>query len=1021
MSFKNPLLKQVYSFLLKWNTATFLCLAGFMSFCSSGECYSYPVHPVKSIHADTGLHHIVIENSQPALPYPYQRISGLAVAQPGLAWVDSMMQHMSLPEKIGQLFMIPAFSRNQPGYRNELGAEIVKYHIGGVIFMKGSPQRQAGLVNYLQSVSRVPLLISMDAECGLGMRLDSAMVFPHEMALGAIRDNKLVYRMGYEIARQCRLLGVQMDMAPVVDVNDNPSNPIINERSFGEDKASVAAKGIAYMQGLQDGGILAVAKHFPGHGDSFEDSHLTLPVISRNALQMDSVELYPFKRLINQGISGVMTAHLSVPSLDPTLNLASSLSKPIVTGLLKIKLGFTGLAITDAMNMAGVAGFYPAGDRDVRALVAGNDIILLAENVPLAFQSIQHAIENGQIPVGEIDGKVRKILMAKYLTGQGGKRSLVQASGIVSRMNSSRARYLNRQLVQASLTVLGNAERILPLQDLQDYKLAEVSIGELNGNIFQKMLNRYASVPVFSTWKDEADSEYVRMEDSLKQFNTVIIGLHNLEKTDKDNYGVRQSTREFISRLQRHKNVILVVFGNPYLLANFAGLKNVIVAYDDSPDAQSLSAQLIFGAIGADGRLPVTASPQFKMGQGNVLIPTGRISYTMPEELNINSEALQKVDSIATDGIVQKAYPGCVVMALKGGKVFYAKAFGTHTYLDRSPVKLDDLFDLASVTKISSTVLATMKLYDQGLLDLKKPLSQYLPDVAGTNKKDIILLDLLTHQAGLVPFIPFYLQAMKEPGVFSSDSSAAYPVRVADHLYQRADYFSQVMWKEVLASPLKTPGKYIYSDLSMYFMKAVVEKVSNDKLDNYVMKSFYEPLGLATMGFNPRNRIALNRIMPTENDKTWRKQLLTGDVHDQGAAMQGGVAGHAGLFSDAADLAVLGQMLLQKGYYAGRQYIKSSTVELFNTRPYPLTSRRGIGFDKPLKDPLEYPGTAYASQQTFGHTGFTGTCIWIDPASDMVYVFLSNRVCPNGENPQLSALKIRGKIQNAFYEAIAKP
>lgn len=1003
----------------------FILILSFAGFAGSKAAHSNNIfvklHLI-SPAPDTGLHKMELpaRYKPVALPYPFQPISALAIDAPGLRWVDSLMATLNTDEKIGQLFMVPAFSKYDTYYKNEIRTQILNYHIGGIIFMRGGPSRQASLVNYLQAASRVPLLISIDAECGLGMRLDSAMTFPHEMALGAIRDNRLIYAMGYEIARQCRAIGVQMDMAPVIDVNDNPYNPIINERSFGENRTSVAAKGIAYMQGLQAGGILAVAKHFPGHGDSFEDSHLTLPVIDRSARQMDSLELYPFKKLIDQGLSGVMTAHLSVPSLDPTINLASSLSRPIVTGLLKIKLGFSGLAITDAMNMSGVVRYYAAGDRDVRALMAGNDIILLAENIPVAFHSIQRAVSSGQLSHAELDAKVRKILMAKYLTGLRMKPAVIQSSGLTARLNSSGAAYLNQELVEASLTVLGNAEKILPVRDLQDYKFAEVSIGELNGNTFQKTLGRYARVPGFSTWKDNADSDFVKLEDSLKQYNTVIVGLHNLEKSDKDNYGVRGSTRDFIARLQMHKRVILVVFGNPYLLANFAGLRNVIVAYDDSPVAQSLSAQLIFGAIGADGRLPVTASPQFKAGDGEVVLPIGRIKYTMPEELGINPVSLHRIDSIALDGIARRAYPGCVVVAIKDGKVFYQKAFGTHTYLDRTPTQTDDVFDLASVTKISSTVLATMKLYDQGLLDLHKPLSAYLPDVVQTNKKNIILLDLLTHQAGLVPYIPFYTEAMKVPGVFNPDSSEAYPVRVAQHLYQRGDYFQNVIWKQVLASPVKTPGKYVYSDLSMYFMRAVVEKVSNDKLDNLAMKSFYEPLGLTTMGFNPRNRIALNRFMPTEDDTFWRKQLLVGDVHDQGAAMQGGVAGHAGLFSDAADLATLGQMLLQNGTYADRTYIKEATMRLFNIRPYPLTSRRGIGFDKPEKDPQVYPGTKYASQETFGHTGFTGTCIWVDPAANLVYVFLSNRICPNGENTELSALRIRGKIQNVLYEAILK-
>jgi len=964
-----------------------------------------------------------------AADYSGHAIRSLRINYNGEKWVDSILRTMTVDEKIGQLFMVPALSRANEANFQQLLLTVRQYHVGGIIFLRGGPQRQVNLTSRLQAASKIPLLISMDAETGPGMRLDSMLSFPKEMALGAIRDNTLIYKMGLEIARQCRALGVQMNMAPVIDVNDNPSNPIINERSFGEDKMNVALKGIAYMQGLQDGGVLAVAKHFPGHGDSFEDSHVTLPVIERSASEMDSLELYPFKRLINQGISGVMTAHLRVPAFEPTQNLASSLSKPIVTGLLKSKLGFSGLAITDAMNMKGVARFFSPGERDMLALLAGNDIILFSEDLPSAYSTILRAVEQGQITSHEIDSKVRKILTAKYLTGLGqhhrlggieNLHSAALTNGLVKDLNRSQSFFLRQQLVEASLTVLGNRNKIIPIKDFAapNLKISEISIGELNGNTFQQTLNRYAVVPGYSSWKDATEEEYTKIADSLKGSTTIIVALHNLEKSEKENYGIRGTTREFIDKLQAHARVILVVFGNPYLLANFADLKNAIVAYDDSPDAQKLVAELIFGAIGANGRLPVTASPQFKAGDGVVIEALGRIKYTVPEDVGLSYDPLLRIDSIARDAIARRAFPGCAIMALKDGKVFYQKAFGTHTYEDRSPVLLSDVFDLASVTKISSTVLASMKLYEQGMLDIRKPVSFYLPELAGSNKQTMTSIDLLTHQAGLVPYIPFYKAAMHNPGVFSRDSSLTYSIRVAADMYLRNDYFARIIWPEILYSPIKTTGKYVYSDLSMYFMRAVVERIAHKRLDTFVTENFYRPMGLLSMGFNPLDRMPRSRMMPTENDKEWRKQLLAGYVHDQGAAMQGGVAGHAGLFSDVNDLAILGQMLLQGGQYAGRQFFRSSTVNYFNTRPFPLTSRRGLGFDKPEKDPKSYPGVEYISDSTFGHTGFTGTCIWVDPKYKLVYVFLSNRLCPNGDDSLLSAMRIRPKIQKVLYEVI---
>ncbi len=936
-------------------------------------------------------------------------------------FIHKILQKMSLAEKIGQLFIASVPSKLSSEELSRISGFLINYHIGGISFLHGEPQKQYKLIGNFQKQAKYPLFIALDAENGLGMRIDSLIAFPKGLTLGAISDNELIYQMGVEIARESKVLGINLNFAPVLDVNDTPLNPIINERSFGDDPKLVALKGVAYMRGLQDGGIMAIAKHFPGHGSAETDSHVSLPLIQRERKALDSIDLHPFKELIKNGLTGIMVGHLNVPSLDPRVHLAASLSKPIVEGLLRNEFNFKGLIITDAMNMGGLQGMTTEM-KDLKALKAGNDILLYPQDIPKTVKYIYSALDRGEISLTEIEAKVSRILRAKYALGlfDSKKDFSENKSSLFHLMNSSKAVLLKEKLVKASLTLLGNRNQILPLRNFEKEKMAVISLGEIKNNTFQRTLNKFAKFDQYDAWIDADSKVYQNLEDSLKSYHTVVVGLHNLEKSNLDNYGIRQSTLEFIQHLH-NPNIILVVFGNPYLLSNFQNIPNVLLAYEDHEIEERLSAEVLFGAISPSGKLSVKISNQFQRGDGITYPESGRLQYSIPEELGIHSQDLLKVDSIALEGIKKHAYPGCVVLAAKDGKVFYEKAFGTHTYQDKSPTLTSDVFDLASVTKITATLLGVMKVYEQGLISMDDPIIKYLPELENTNKKDIILKDLLTHQAGLVPFIPFYLDAMKDPTAFKSDSSEIYSYRVADHLFERNNYYRNTIWPKVLASPLKTPGKYVYSDLSMYLMRAVVEKVSLQDLKTLVANTFYLPLGLSTMGYNPRDHIPIQRIMPTENDLVFRKQLLIGDVHDPGAALQNGVGGHAGLFSNASDLAILGQMLLNQGQYAGRIYLRPETLKLFNTRPYPKTNRRGLGFDKPELDPEKYPALPkMVSSETFGHTGFTGTCIWIDPQNKLIYIFLSNRICPDVNNTALSSLSIRPKIQAAFYEALNK-
>lgn len=934
-------------------------------------------------------------------------------------WADSVLRSMNDDQKIGQLFMVAAYSNRDSTHIKEITKLVTNYHIGGLCFFQGGPMRQAQQTNWYQSKAKIPLLISIDGEWGLSMRLDSVVRYPKQMALGAIADNQLIYDFAKETARQCRRIGIHLNFAPVIDVNNNPKNPVINDRSFGEDKYRVAAKGIEYMRGMQDNGIMANGKHFPGHGNTDKDSHLSLPTLNRTKIQLDSTELYPFRELISRGLSSVMVGHLFVPAIDSTKNTASSISQSIVTNLLKKDLGFNGLVFTDALNMKGVSSFFAPGEVDARALIAGNDMLLFTENVPNAFLEIKKALRDTLITMPEIEMRVRKILIAKYSVGLN-KYQPVNMNGIYEDLNSNEAKLVSMKLYENALTLLANKDNLIPFKSLENRSIAAISIGADINNEFLNMCKNYADITTFALKKDASLNDFDFLGKNLDQYNTVIVGIHDMSRNESKNFSISKQTKDFLGNLSQHSNVVVVVFGNAYSLRNFENLAPILLAYEDNDFTRSLAAQALFGGIQIKGTLPVTASEIFKGGDGYVTDEAIRFKYTLPEEVGICSKCLSQIDEIANKAITEKATPGCQILVAKDGKVIYSKSFGYHSYDQTQAVKNSDLYDLASLTKILSTNLSVMKMYDEGALDLRKKFSHYIKYSKQNNKKYIMVSDLLTHKAGLVPFIPFWKESLVKNEAngpnYSADSSSFYSIKVANKMYLRYDY-PEKMKDIILKSEVKEYGKYVYSDLSFYFLKDMVEKHYEMPIDQLNKNTFYAPLGLNTLGFQPWKKFTTNRITPTENDTLFRKQLLDGYVHDPGAAMLGGVAGHAGLFSNANDVAIIMQMLLNKGSYGGVQYYKPGTVDLF-TAKYSPDSRRGLGFDKPEMNAKNSPTCKSASALTFGHTGFTGTATWVDPASGLVYVFLSNRINPSVDNKKLVEMNIRTDIQEVIYGAM---
>ncbi len=943
------------------------------------------------------------------------------------SWADSVFQKLSIDQKIGQLFMLRALTQKPQTYYDTLSSYIKDYQIGGVCFFQGGPVEQASITNYWQSISHVPLFISIDAEWGLAMRLDSTQAFPRQMTLGAIEDDDLIFDMATDIAQQCKRIGVNINFAPVADINSNPANPVINTRSFGEDKVMVWHKTIKYMLGLQDQHVLSVAKHFPGHGDTDTDSHLALPVIHHNEETIQNVDLFPFKKLFNKGIAGVMCAHLFVPALDSTPNRASSLSPAIVTDLLRKSLGYNGLVFTDALDMKGAGKFEKPGEIELKALMAGNDILLLPDNFKAAIELIKQAIDSNLIKKETIDEKCLKILRWKEWAGLDEYKPTV-ISDIAKDLVNSNTQYLNQELFEKAITLIRNQNNLIPLQRLDTLHIALVTIGNDTESTFGDRLHDYIHYTRFHLPKQSRKGQIDSLLLSLRPYNLIIVGIHNTNSLTQYSYGITNSTIEFIDEIKKTKKIILGLFANPYSLSrikDFTNIEALFVSYQPSRVAENNTAQMLAGAMLSSGKLPVTATPSYKLGVGIETDRAIRIKYTYPEEIGVASNQLDTIEQIINNCIQQKVLPGCQIMAISSGKVFFQKSFGTHTYLDSTKVKNDDLYDLASLSKVCATTLAVMKLYEEGKLSLDDELGSILTKVKNTNKEKLLLRDILIHQAGLKAWIPFFKDFISEgkldTNMFSPVQTPEFNVPVADSLFTSPKAYEYIM-EQIYKSPLSETKHYEYSDLGFILMKEVVEKLSGTTLDAYVYHNFYQPMGLNNIRYNPSQLFPKSRIIPTELDTIFRKQLVHGYVHDPAAAMLGGVSGHAGLFSNANDVAVLFQMLLNHGEYGGQRYFKASTVKEFTRVQFPNgNNRRGLGFDKAIQKKIKV-GSACdgVSPESFGHTGFTGTYVWADPANNLVYVFLSNRLNPDASNIKLAQQNIRTNIQQIIYNLLKK-
>ena len=921
--------------------------------------------------------------------------SGLNAQVPEF-WHEYQLKQMSLDEKIGQLFMVAAYSNKDAQHTLDLENQVLNYHVGGLVFFQNDPLKQAYLSNYLQSISKVPLMLGIDAEWGLAMRLQHTQKFPYAITLGALQNDSLAFEVGAAIGRDLKRLGMHINFAPDVDINVNPKNPIIGFRAFGDDKKRISFTADAFSKGMLSEDVLSCAKHFPGHGDVHTDSHLDMPEVDKSYKQLDTSEFYPFKYLIKQGVPSIMVAHIFYPQLDSRPNRPASLSKYIIDTVLRQKMNYDGLVITDALNMKGVSKYYEPGFIELEAFLAGNDVLMFSENVPKAFELIKDAILKGLVSEAELDKRVSRILKWKKVAGLDHYKP-IETSHLLQDLNSNRNDILLQNVANQTVEIIRDPQGLI--KQLDNSKTVFVTVGDLLESTWKTELSSQGLTHFISMDKDANAEKQGGLLNKLGPYSTVVVSLHQAKFWKQEKAGYSENDFGLIKLLASKKKVIVVGFCNPYVLQYLPDNVTVVAGYEDLQCFHHAVLDLILGKINQKGQLPIKLRAYNRTNES-----TGSIN---------NTNKLNEIDGIVQQLMQKKAAPGCRVLVLKDGKEVFNRSYGYLNYDKLKKVNDSSMYDIASVTKIAATTLAVMKLYEEGKIDLQKTLGHYLPQVQGSNKADLVISDVLQHRAGLTAWIPFYKETLPFiDSVYCAKEDSAFCVKVADKLFMlKAN--KDTIYKRIFASPLESKV-YRYSDLSMILMQLVVEKVSGQSLDQYVDYHFYKPMGLKYITFNPWKKQKTDNIAPTQLDRLFRQQELCGYVHDPGAAMLGGVSGHAGIFSTAGDLAALMQMLVQGGTYKNREYLKLSTIKKF-TSYQNLDSRRGLGFDKPDFTGKVSPASTMGSHQMFGHTGFTGTCTWADPKSGLVFVFLSNRICPIEENKELITGNYRTRIQDVIY------
>lgn len=958
-------------------------------------------------------------------------------------WVEHTFSQMTLREQVAQLFVYTISPTVSRANLNLLNRVVREQQAGGLLFSGGDVKGQIELTNRAQKLAKVPLLITFDGEWGLAMRLKNTPSFPRNEVLGCIQQDSLIYEYGREVGRECNEIGVHVNFAPVADVNINPNNPVINTRSFGEDPENVARKVVAYASGLESRRVLSVCKHFPGHGDTDIDSHFALPVLHFERGRLDSIELHPFNAAVRAGVGGVMVGHLQVPSLDGD-EYASSMSHKVVHDLLCHELGFKGLVFTDALAMKSVGNVNKVS---VQALIAGNDVLLGPPSLRGEIEDVMDAIRKGKISRQSIERKCRKMLTYKYVLNAS-QKSQIRTEGVEQRINIPATASILSQLRKAAVTVVKNRSRCLPLQKNM-FPVAILHVGEKGASqSFEQALATYVPVSSFRLDSTLHSGQLEVLRGQLSSYPLVIV---SLTEPACGRYA------DFLSSLSKSVPTVYTLFVPIKSMESvpdaLVASEAIVMAHSAEAEVQDYVAAVLYGYAKADGRMSVSVKGVCRVGDGVTIRKRKQPENTiLPEMVGMNKHILSQIDSIALEGIKEHAYPGCQVVVLKDGQTVYDKCFGTHTYRSVQAVRRTDLYDLASLTKTTATLLAVMKLYEEGRIHLDDVVSDYLPVLKNTDKASITIRQLLLHESGLPATIPFYREAIEERSYKSpflqTKQDAAHRIQVDMHAYVASEFrykkslvsevssenypfqtgeklflhhsFPALMMKKIVDTPL-LKRQYRYSDINFVLLKEVVEMVSREPLEAYLETHFYRPMGLNRLLYQPLSQYDKAYILPSVSYDFLRRSPLQGYVHDPIAAFLGGVSGNAGLFGSARDVASVYQMLLNGGMYKNRRYLKNETCLLFATTMSKI-SRRGLGFDHPDKrNPKANPCAESASQSVYGHTGFTGTCAWVDPENRMVFVFLSNRTWPDAWNRKFLDLNIRPRIQEVLYQSLTHP
>jgi beta-N-acetylhexosaminidase len=916
-------------------------------------------------------------------PPPQPPVKPRAAAPALSGWAEKTLKTLTLEEKVGQMIGVRAFgifmNVRSPEYKTLID-EVENLKVGHVTIFESDVYAAPKLLNDLQRRAKIPLLVSADLERGLAFRVRrGAVPLPYAMAIGATRSEDAAYFTGLVTGRESRAIGIHWAFAPVADVNNNPDNPVINIRSYGEDPELVARLTSAYVRGAREGAILSTAKHFPGHGDTAADSHLTLPVISADRDRLNKVELAPFQAIFKAGVDAVMVAHIAVPSVDATGDPAS-LSHSLTTGLIRDQMKYEGLIVTDAMEMSGLDVAW-SGEAAVRAVMAGCDLILLPKDPKIAIREIARAVREGRIPEAQIDASVLRLLKTKESLGLDRNR-LVDESQISKNVGRPEDIEQAIRITQASLTLVKNEGNVIPLAVEKPLRLLHLVLASdaRNDNIsgipeaelarrYVKTTNRYVGPDLTPQLADE-----IVAQAKSGVFSHVLVSSFVRVTSSKGTANMESSHANLLTRLSSTGTPLIVLaFGSPYLLRQAPEIPVYLAAYGGIDGAQRAAIGAIFGEFDITGTLPVTLPGLYPFGHG-LKIPHRAMTLTTaaPETKGFKPGTFAEVDATVQRFLDRKAFPGAVLAVGREGTLVHLKAYGKKTYdADAAPMTVDTMFDLASLTKVIATTTMAMMMVDEGRLDLDRPVRDFFPKFTGGSKDKITIRHLLTHSSGIDWWAPLYKEAHTMP-----------------------DYLSRIVPMDLKYEP---GTKSVYTDLGVMMLGDILERVSGDDLNDFAKRRLFEPMKMRDTGFKPPESLKA-RIAPTEFDKEWRKRLVWGEVHDENAFGLGGIAPHAGLFGTAPDLARFATMLLNGGVFENRRYIAPQTLSLFTTRAGVPDSSRALGWDTPSEN--SSAGTLM-SKRAFGHTGFTGTSMWMDPETGVFVILLTNRVNPTRENNQI--------------------